>query len=147
MAHDLERLGHDAAYPADAARACFADEAAIDFPSLDAAVARMREAFADGAGSDRIVEAHVTLSCADARRGREVVVTVPVRRTCTVCGGRGESWSEPCAACAGAGDSLEERALAVAVPPGIRDGARLRVALRPPRALEAEVLLRVSVGR
>ncbi len=146
MPHDLERLGHDAAYPADAARACFADEAAIDFPSLAGAVARMREGFARTASVERTLEVHVRLSHAEAIRGREVVVTIPMRRTCAGCGGRGETWSEPCGACGGAGDALEERTLPVTVPPGVRDGARLRVTLGARRSLETELLLRITVG-
>ena len=78
-------------------------------------------------------------------RGREVVVTIPVRRLCAGCGGRGETWSEPCVACGGAGDALEERALPVAVPPGIRDGARLRITFGVRRSLETEILLTISV--
>ena len=74
------------------------------------------------------------------------IVTVPLRRTCAACGGRGETWSEPCAACGGLGDALDERAVPVALPPGIRDGARLRLTLGPRRSVPTEILVLVSVG-
>ena len=146
MPHDVARLGHDAAFPADVARVCFSDEVAIDFPSLAGAVARMREAFGGAAAVERRAEAHVRVSPADASRGCEVIVIVPLRRTCTACGGRGETWSEPCAPCGGLGDALEERAVPVALPPGIRDGARLRLTLGPRRSVPTEILVLVSVG-
>ena len=82
---------------------CFADEIAIDFPSVVHLVARVRASFlADGhddfAGT---LKTEVCLSSDEAFRGTIVPIEVPVRRTCRCCGGRGETWAERCAGCSG----------------------------------------------
>jgi hypothetical protein len=60
---------------------CFADEVAIDFPSVDLALARIRRAFlADERPSQ--VRATVHLSGQEARRGATVPLDVPVHCTC-----------------------------------------------------------------
>ena len=51
-----------------------------------------------------------------------------VERTCPRCGGRGQVVSDPCRACHGAGQVRKERTLSVRVPPGVDDGARIRIA-------------------
>ena len=83
---------------------CFADEIAIDFPSVGRVVDRMRDAFGERApGEDdrAVLTTDVSLSTRDAVAGRMVPVEVPVRGLCPDCGGRGESWTEPCASCCG----------------------------------------------
>ena len=50
-----------------------------------------------------------------------------VARTCPSCGGTGEKIKDPCAACRGDGRVLEQRTLTIAIPPGVDDGARLRL--------------------
>jgi hypothetical protein len=144
MAHHLERLDQPAAFPADAGRLCFADEAAIDFPSVHAAVSRIREAFV-GEGGDRPIEIPVAIGRFDARVGREVVVTVPLRHMCGSCGGRGEVWAESCPACGGCGDALEARDITLVVPPGVRDGSRVRVRVGRRFCPPTHVVLLVSI--
>ena len=85
MAHHLQRLDQHAAFPADAGRVCFADEAAIDFPSVRAAVARICDALT-AASETGPLEVAVTLSRGDAfarARGRPVAAAAP-----DVCGVR-----------------------------------------------------------
>jgi hypothetical protein len=144
MPHDLQRLDHDAAPPTDFGRTCFADEAAIDFPSVRPVVERMRDAFLGDAGRQRL-EALVEISAAEAARGREVVVTVPIRSTCRACGGRGEVWGDPCEACRGEGDSVAPREVAVTVPPGVVHGSRVRLTVNARHSPSTYVVLRIGI--
>jgi DnaJ-class molecular chaperone len=91
----------------DCPRDCFADEVAIDFPSIGGIVERARESFL-GSSADE-VDTHATdlaLSFRDAWRGAVVPLELPLRGTCSTCGGRGETWTEPCGECCGTGDAL-----------------------------------------
>src|SRR6185503_4729026 len=81
---------------------CFSDEVAIDFPSVDVALARIRRAFLADERPTQL-STTVRLSDKEARTGTTVPLDVPVRSTCRQCGGRGESWTEPCSRCDGSG--------------------------------------------
>jgi molecular chaperone DnaJ len=48
--------------------------------------------------------------------------------TCPQCGGRGRVIDQPCLACAASGTAMGEETVTVRVPPGIADGAALRLA-------------------
>ena len=100
---------------------CFADEVAIDFPSVAPAVDRMRRAFL---ADERPVtfSASLPISRREATAGTIVPLEVPVRCTCTRCGGRGESWAESCVRCDGRGTELLRHLLQVTVPAGVADG-------------------------
>jgi hypothetical protein len=125
---------------------CFADEIAIDFPSVSRVVDRMRDRFLGEAGDDAgVVRADVSLSPREAVDGQVVPVDVPVRLTCPHCGGRGETWTEPCVLCCGSGDALFHQPVRVAVPPGVADGACFRFRLRSRDALPVRVEIRVAV--
>ena len=68
---------------------CFADEIAIDFPSVGRVVERIRDAFLGQEADGGLLRAEVSLSQREARGGRVVSVNVPIRVTCPDCGGRG----------------------------------------------------------
>jgi molecular chaperone DnaJ len=51
-----------------------------------------------------------------------------IEQTCRTCGGRGEVISDPCAKCSGSGRIVKERTLQVAIPAGVEDGTRIRLA-------------------
>ncbi len=125
---------------------CFRDEVAVDFPSLGAAADRMRESFLATDGTVAPLSAEVRLSPQDARESRRVPVEFAVRSTCTVCGGRGEVWSESCAQCAGTGDGLTRHHVHVRLPSGVRDGARFFFSVTPPHARATVIDVRVTVG-
>ena len=126
---------------------CFADEVAIDFPSVGQMVERVRDAFlGESSGDVDAGETHtadVSLSTRDAWRGSIVPLEVPLRSTCAICGGRGEIWTEPCRQCRGTGDTLVRHPVRLSVPAGVADGARLRFRVRPPHAAPIRVEVRV----
>ncbi len=51
-----------------------------------------------------------------------------IERACPRCGGSGQIVLDPCEACHGMGHVRRERTLAVRIPPGVDDGARIRLA-------------------
>jgi len=124
---------------------CFADEIAIDFPSVGNVVDRMRTAFLGEHVETGVLRAEVSLSHREAQAGHVVSLKVPVRITCPNCGGRGETWTEPCALCRGTGESLFHQALRVSVPPRVADGACVRFRLKSPDAASIRVELRVAI--
>jgi hypothetical protein len=128
---------------------CFADEIAIDFPSIGDLVERVRERFlgqgTDGANAPATHTAEVSLSRRDATTGIVVSLEVPLRDTCRLCGGRGETWAEPCAACCGTGEALVQRPVRLTVPAGVVDGARLRFRVNAPHAAPLRVEVRVAI--
>jgi DnaJ-class molecular chaperone len=92
---------------------CLADEVHVDFPSVLTVLDRMRHSFfGDPPRPDR---------------GPETVpLDIPVRRTCTHCGGRGETWSDWCDECGGAGDRPSRQAINLRIRAGVQDGTRIR---------------------
>jgi len=128
-----------------APRECFADEIAIDFPSVGPLAERERMAFLGEPSSIDTLTAEVRLSRRDAWTGTVVPLEVPLRGTCLRCGGRGETWTEPCGACRGTGDSLVHHPISLSVPPRITDGARLRFRVNVPHTAPVRVELRVAV--
>jgi hypothetical protein len=121
----------------------FADEIAIDFPSVGAAVARMRHAFLESDRDDERLRADILLSRRQAGAGTAVPLEVPVRSTCRACGGRGEVWSEVCGRCEGSGHALHQHRLTVSVPAGVVDGEsftfRVLSTSGPPTRVEVRV--------
>ncbi len=122
----------------------FADEIAIDFPSVASVLDRMRDAFF---GAERAVtrSAQMVLTPHEAFYGVTVPLDVPLRRTCLRCGGRGETWTEWCAACGGLGEVAIAQSLRIRVPAGVREGARFRFSVVPPGAPPTVVEVRISI--
>ena len=148
------RAEWDVVRAAGVPRECFADEVAIDFPSVDRFVERLREGFARGGAwgvhDDHAlctVTADLVVSRREASVGALIPLELPVRRTCASCGGRGESWTDPCGACFGTGDSIARHLVRVPLPPGVADGARLRFRLSSPDGAPMRLEVHVTVPR
>ena len=94
---------------------CFADEIAIDFPSVEPAVERMRDAFLGEHPDDDVLRTELLVSPHEAWDGLVVPIDVPIRGLCRHCGGRG-NWTEPCGDCRGTRAVLVHRAVRLAVP-------------------------------
>jgi hypothetical protein len=124
---------------------CFADEIAIDFPSVGHVVERMRDAFLGEDLNGDVICAEVLLSRREASDGLVVSIEVPIRATCPDCGGRGETWTEPCADCSGTGESIFRHPVRVSVPRGVADGARFRFRVSSPDAACVRVEVRVAI--
>ncbi len=51
-----------------------------------------------------------------------------ISQPCPRCGGRGEVIESPCETCGGSGLTMQRKRYRVRIPPGVRDGTRIRVA-------------------
>lgn len=122
----------------------FSDEVAIDFPSVASVLDRMRSSFFGDAPPVGL-NAEIVLTAQEAFWGTTVPLDVPLRRTCTRCGGRGETWQEWCASCGGGGDIAATHELKLRVPAGVREGATFRFSIMPPGAPNTFVEVRVSI--
>ena len=128
-----------------AAPDCFADEIAIDFPSLDSMVDRIRTAFLEEHQPADLLSRELALSTREARRGLVVPLDVPMHGTCRECGGHGETWTGECEPCGGTGGTLVHHPVRVSVPPGVSDGSRVRFRVTAPDASPVRVELRVAI--
>jgi molecular chaperone DnaJ len=127
-------------------RGWFADEIAIDFPSIADVVDRIRDAFLGvDEAPDGALNAEILLSRREAFDGVTVPLEVPVRSTCPLCGGRGESWMEPCRGCSGTGAWHLPHRVRLSVPAGVADGTRFRFTINAPHTPPTHVEVRVAV--
>ena len=134
------------AVAAAGADGCLDDEIAIDFPSIDGALDRMRVAFFGRLDAAPVVTAEVSLTPQEAFFGAVVPLRLPVRAVCRACGGRGESWREPCPACAGTGEVMGLHDLRLEVPPGVAEGATVRIGVTAPAAPPTLVDVRIFIA-
>lgn len=51
-----------------------------------------------------------------------------LERTCTKCGGAGQTIKDPCKTCSGSGRVQKPKTISITIPAGVEDGTRLRVA-------------------
>lgn len=135
----------DALSASGSPRDCFADEVAIDFPSVDQFVPRVRDRFFGRQSETETLTTEVSLSRQQATRGTIVPIEVTLRGTCAVCGGRGETWADPCFTCQGTGHSPVHHPVRVPVPAGVVHGTRLRYRVKTPLSAPLRVELRVAV--
>ncbi|MBN8900781.1 MAG: molecular chaperone DnaJ, partial [Rhodospirillales bacterium] len=82
-----------------------------------------------GTGSeDKSRSADTCGTCHGAGKVRAQQGFFLIERTCPTCGGSGRVVRNPCRICRGAGTVQRERSLQVAVPAGVEDGTRIRLA-------------------
>ena len=137
----LERDRHEGR---DSSAKYFADEIAIDFPSVASAVERIRRGLVHDDHAQPL-PAVLTLSKVKARTGVVTPLSVPVRATCRSCGGRGESWTENCACCYGTGAEMRTHTVQITVPRGVADGATFWFSVTPRSQPSTRIALRILV--
>jgi molecular chaperone DnaJ len=82
-----------------------------------------------GSGSeDKTRSADTCPTCQGAGKVRSQQGFFLIERTCPTCGGQGRVIRNPCKTCHGAGTVQRERSLQVAIPAGVEDGTRIRLA-------------------
>ena len=134
-----------ASYRTDVPYDCFADEIAIDFPSVGHVVERIRDAFLGERPRADLLTTELHLSRREAYGGLVVPLEVPIRGTCPICGGRGESWTERCDPCRGTGESLFHHPVRLRVPAGVAHGTRFRFSVTSPHAASVRLEVRVAI--
>jgi molecular chaperone DnaJ len=82
----------------------------------------------EGSGAKPGTSPTTCTSCGGAGRIRASQGFFSIERTCPRCGGSGRMVLDPCVDCHGAGMVRRERTLAVRIPAGVDDGARIRLA-------------------
>ena len=142
QSYDAERTGRTVRQPAR--DDWFADEVAIDFPSVSDLLDSMRHAFF-GANAGEELSAEIILSPLEATEGITIPVGIPIRQTCMQCGGRGETWQEWCHQCGGCGEVRGLHDVELRVPAGVRGGERIRLSVMPPGAPLTRVDVRISI--
>jgi hypothetical protein len=128
--------------------AWFRDEVAIDFPSLDEAVERMRDAFLAPINESGVLpelSAVLRISPREAFHGVTLPLDVPIRKLCVACGGRGEDWPEPCGKCDGTGHAIARHPVRLIVPARVRDGERFCLSVTAPSASPTRVDVRIDI--
>lgn len=128
----------------DPGKAWFADEIAIDFPSVSSVLDRMQDAFFS-ASPLVTLSAQLVVTAREAFDGVSVPLEVPLRRTCGRCGGRGEVWAEWCASCGGLGEVTAAHPVHVRVPARVREGTKFRFSVTPPGAPPTVVEVRITI--
>ncbi len=81
-----------------------------------------------GSGSAGGASPEACGTCRGVGRVRSQSGFFTVERTCPSCGGSGQVIRDPCKTCGGAGRVQREKTLQVAIPAGVEDGTRIRLA-------------------
>ncbi len=76
----------------------------------------------------RDVQQPVEVTLEEAYHGTARVLQMEREEPCATCGGQGQVAGAICHVCRGAGAIVKPRRLEVRIPPGVRDGSRVRVA-------------------
>jgi molecular chaperone DnaJ len=82
----------------------------------------------DGSGAKPGTSPTQCATCHGAGRVRASQGFFSIERACPRCGGSGRMVLDPCVECHGAGQVRQHRTLAVRIPAGVDDGARIRLA-------------------
>jgi len=74
------------------------------------------------------VESPVEISLEEAYHGSRRMIQLQRTEPCTACGGTGRVGNRVCTMCSGTGGKVIPRRLEVRIPPGVKDGSRIRMA-------------------
>ena len=80
-----------------------------------------------GSGAKAGTQPTTCSTCAGQGRIRASQGFFQIERTCPRCGGAGKVITDPCIECRGQGQVRREHTLSVRIPPGVDDGARIRL--------------------
>ena len=98
------------------------NQAKVRVPSSDACEA------CKGSGGQGGVQPTACQTCHGHGRVRAQQGFFTIERTCPTCQGAGRVIRDPCRSCHGSGRVAREKTLSVAIPPGVEDGTRIRLA-------------------
>ncbi len=91
--------------------------------------------FGTGTSSRRIrpqrgqdVEHPIEVTLGEAYRGASRLISLQTEEACSGCGGSGSIQNMPCSMCRGSGRVTRLKRLEVKIPPGVKDGSRVRIA-------------------
>jgi len=73
------------------------------------------------------LETEITLTLEEAYRGGEKTVQLAAGAACSACGGAGHNGERFCPVCGGTGVNRTQTTLSIKIPPGVRDGSRIRL--------------------
>jgi len=93
-------------------------------------------------------EAELPLTLEDAFSGGQKRLTIPFSSTCSYCRGTGRKGRSACPACGGTGTQSTSKTVTVNLPPGIRDGAKMRLKGQGPlnaRGRAGDLFLRIKL--
>lgn len=85
-----------------------------------------RTAYRPGRGRD--IEQPVEVSLEEAFHGTSRLIQMQTEEPCSTCNGTGIFANGPCYSCHGSGVTSRQKRLEVKIPPGVKDGSRVRVA-------------------
>ncbi len=74
------------------------------------------------------IESTIEVTLEEAHHGSTRAIQLQTQEPCATCGGTGRVGNRVCTVCKGAGGQVTPRRLEVKIPPGVRDGSRIRVA-------------------
>ncbi len=78
----------------------------------------------------RDIESPVEVTLEEAYHGASRIISLEVEEPCSGCRGTGLIQNMPCSACQGSGVVTRVKRLEVKIPPGVRNGSRVRIAGR-----------------
>jgi len=91
--------------------------------------------FGSGFGTRRVsprrgrdIEHPIEVTLGEAYHGTKRTIALESREPCSTCQGTGQIQNIPCSVCRGAGVVSRMKRLEVKIPPGVRDGSRVRIA-------------------
>ncbi len=76
----------------------------------------------------RDIEYPVDITLEEAYHGAKRTIALQTEEPCSACGGTGQIQNVPCVTCRGSGVASSVKRLEVKIPPGVKDGSRVRIA-------------------